>query len=95
MNIDLLREPRKGKFDWVRLGFGVLMIAFSIAGILVDDEGSVLFSVDPEFFLLGLAFTTNGGAELLSVDRRQLAALLRFVAIGSFVSFGAAIILTF
>lgn len=83
MNTGLFREPRKSKYDRISVGFGLLTLALSTAGIVVE-----------EFLLVGSAFVLMGGAELLSVDQRRLSALLRVVAIGAFVTFGVAFILT-
>lgn len=89
------REPRNSKFDWISVGFGTILLALGILGILVDDTRGVLFDVDPEFVLLGSAFVMMGGAELLARDQRQVAALLRVLTIAAYVSFVAVLLLTF
>jgi hypothetical protein len=50
--------------------------------------------VDPAFSLLGLGLVMMGGAELLSVDRQRLSAVLRVGAIGGFVTWWLALLLT-
>lgn len=79
----LLQEPRNSKYHWLPVGFGILAIGLSIAGLVTD-----------EFIFLGSAFVLMGGAELLSVEQRRLSALFRVVAIGLFVAYGIAIVLT-
>jgi hypothetical protein len=84
------REPRNSKFDWIMIGYGISIIVISIAGILVEDAQGTLFSIDPEFFLLGLGFVLMGGAELLPVDQQRQAALLRFATVGAFIAWWVA-----
>ncbi len=70
------------------------MVILSSVGVIVGSEQGAPFRSEPEFGILGLAFVFMGGAELLPVDRRGSTALLRTLAIPTFVSFLVAFILT-
>ncbi|WP_311173936.1 hypothetical protein [Halobellus ordinarius] len=87
------REPRNGRFDWILVGFGVSIVVISIAGILVDDAQGTVFSVNPEYVLLGVAFVLMGGAELLPVDQQRRAAVLRVATVGAFLAWWVTLLL--
>ena len=74
--------------------FGSFLTVLSFVAVLGGTVQGTPFRLGPEFGILGLAFVSMGGAELLSVDRRKSTALLRTIAIAAFVSFLAASILT-
>jgi hypothetical protein len=94
MKAGFFREPRNSTFDWIPVGFGVLLIVFSVAGPRVENARGTLFGVDPEFVLLGVAFVLMGGAELLPAARHRLAVVLRFVTVGAFLVWLATRLLT-
>ena len=91
---EIHRDPRPGKTVWIPIGFGIVLIALSLAGWLGDASRGMLFSVEPKFMLLGSAFVLMGGAELLPVEQHRLAALLRFITIGVFLAWFVALLLT-
>jgi len=94
LKAEFFREPRDGKTVWIPIGFGGLLIVLSVAGSLVNEARGMLFSVSPEFVLLGMAFLLMGGAELLPVDRYRVAGLIRIVTVGVFIAWFGALLLT-
>jgi hypothetical protein len=86
LTAEFCREPRKRKFDWVLVGWGMVLLLASTAGILLEDALGPLGSAGPDFILLGLAFVLMGGAELVPGRQRRLPALLRIVTIGIFLA---------
>jgi hypothetical protein len=85
---DAFRRPRGSRFFWVTLGWGILLVALGVAGSLLDGSQG-LFSVEPGFVVIGVAFALMSGAELLPIERRQLAGVLRVGSWAAWILLGA------
>ena len=76
---DIFAEPSGSRLSWLAVGYGVIAIGITAVG-LTDSYLELIF--------LGFGFVFMGGAELISVDRRQIAGILRLFSIIGFALFG-------
>jgi hypothetical protein len=81
---ELFDEPSGGRYPLVSLGFGLVLIAVTVGGMLRSARPPL----EPRFALAGFAFVCMGLPERLPARRRALAGVLRACSVCWFLLFG-------